>query len=87
MTWKRSLSGLLCAFNLKAQGTEVQQPEYDTARRAIITDLTSLSHTITELTAGTDYTVRVAVVNQADATHFTDADGRGRVAELIGTPR
>ena len=66
---------------------------FDTSRQAVITDLENLSHTITELTSGTEYSVRVAAVNADDPTDmtefaqtaFVDDDGRDRVAETTGT--
>ena len=58
--------------------------DYDTARQAIVTDLDNLSHTITGLTTGIEYEVRVAAVNQTDAGDFADDDGRARTAETSG---
>ena len=55
---------------------------YDTAREAIVTDLGDLSHTITGLTSGAEYTVRVAAVNRLGTTDFVDNHGRVRTAEI-----
>ena len=59
--------------------------DYDTSRQAAVTDLDNLTHTIGGLTAGAEYTVRVAAVNQTDTSDFTDGDGRERTAETAGT--
>ena len=49
---------------------------YGTARQALVTDLSDLSHTISRLTPGTKYTIRVAAVNQAAGVGLiTDDDG------------
>ena len=58
---------------------------YAAARQAVITDLSDLSHTITGLSAGSGYTVRVAAVNSADPADFTDDDGRTRAADTTAT--
>ena len=55
--------------------------DYDTSRQAIVTTLDDLSHTITGLTTGVEYTVRVAAVNQSDITDFDDDLGHSRTAE------
>ena len=55
--------------------------EYDTSRQAIVTTLNNLAHTITGLTTGAEYTVRVAAVNQSDTTDFNDDLGHSRIAE------
>ena len=60
--------------------------DYDSSRQALVTDLSDLSHTITDLVSGTGYTVRVAAVNQAAGTAvLTDDDGHGRAAETAAT--
>ena len=58
---------------------------YDTARQAIITDLSDLSHTIAGLSTGTEYRIRVAAVNSAGTADLTDDDGRTRTAETTAT--
>ena len=60
--------------------------DYDSTRQAVVTDLDSLSHTITGLTADTEYSVRVAAVNQTDTADHADDDGRERTAETTGSP-
>ena len=55
--------------------------QYDSSRQALVTDLASLSYTITGLISGEQYSVRVAAVNQADTADFVDDDGRTRAAE------
>ena len=55
--------------------------QYDSSRQALVTDLSSLSYTITGLISGEQYGVRVAAVNQADTADFVDDDGRTRAAE------
>ena len=59
--------------------------DYNSTRQAVVTDLDNLTHTITGLTAGTEYMIRVAAVNQADTADFADDDGRARTAESSGT--
>ncbi|WP_419947310.1 fibronectin type III domain-containing protein [Candidatus Poriferisodalis sp.] len=66
---------------------------YDTSRQSVITDLEDLSHTITGLTSGTEYSVRVAAVNATDPSDMTefiqsdfdDDDGHQRVVEVTVT--
>ena len=60
--------------------------QYDSARQALVTDLSSLSYTITGLISGEQYSVRVAAVNQADTADFVDDDGRTRAAETATDP-
>ena len=55
--------------------------QYDSSRQALVTDLASLSYTITGLISREQYSVRVAAVNQADTADFVDDDGRTRAAE------
>ena len=55
--------------------------QYDSSRQALVTDLASLSYTITGLISGEQYSVRVAAVNQADTADFVDDDSRTRAAE------
>ena len=59
--------------------------DYDTARQAVITDLNNLSYTISGLASGTGYSIRVAAVNSADISEFTDDDDRTRVTETTTT--
>ena len=60
--------------------------QYDSSRQALVTDLSSLSYTITGLISGEQYSVRVAAVNQADTADFIDDDGRTRAAETATEP-
>ena len=60
--------------------------QYDSSRQALVTDLSSLSYTITGLISGEQYSVRVAAVNQADIADFVDDDGRTRAAETATDP-
>lgn len=48
------------------------------------TTVTTLSHTISNLTSGTEYTVRVAAINNQGSTDFIDNHGHSRVAETTG---
>ena len=50
---------------------------YDSSRQAVVTDLGSLSHTITGLTNGAAYMVRIVAYNH---------NGDGEVAEVTATP-
>ena len=59
--------------------------QYDSTRQALVTDLTDLSHTITGLTSGAQYSVRLAAVNEDDASDFVDDDGHTRAAETQAT--
>ena len=49
------------------------------------TDLDSLSHTITGLTPGTEYTIRVAPFNEEDDSMFTNSEGHSRAREITAT--
>ena len=55
--------------------------QYDSSRQALVTDLSSLSYTITGLVSGEQHRVRVAAVGQADTADFVDDDGRTRADE------
>ena len=59
--------------------------EYEATRQELVTDLDSLSHKITGLTTGAEYTVRVAAVNQLGTADFVDNHGHARTAETNGT--
>lgn len=59
--------------------------EYSTDRQEVVSDLSNLSFTISGLTTGTEYTVRVAAVNQTDTAALTDDDGHSRAAETTAT--
>ena len=59
--------------------------EYDSTRRAVVAESSGvMSHTITGLTSGARYQVRVAAVNTDSRTVFTDDDQRERTAEATG---
>ena len=58
--------------------------DYDTTRQAIVTTLENLSYTITGLTTGAEYTVRVAAVNKLGTSDFIDNHGHVRTAEATG---
>ena len=60
---------------------------YNNTDSATVTDLTDLTHTITGLTSGSEYTVRVAAINSSDQTPLTDDDNRDRTAETTGTAK
>ena len=60
--------------------------DYDSSRQALVTNLSDLSHSITGLVSGTEYSVRVGAVNQAAGTDvFTDDDGHSRAAQTTAT--
>ena len=85
VTWQQPLWRIAPAINAYVVQWKSGNQAYDTTRQVVVTDLASLSTTITGLTTGTEYTVRVAAVNQADTTNFNDNDGRSRTAETTGT--
>ena len=58
---------------------------YDASRQATINALASLSHTISDLTTGNQYSIRIAASNLDAPTDFTDVDGRTRTAETTAT--
>ena len=58
--------------------------DYDTTRQAVVTTLENLSYTITGLTSGAEYTVRVAAVNKLGTSDFIDNHGHVRTAESTG---
>ena len=58
---------------------------YDTTRKATVTDLNDLTHTISGLTSGTEYTIRVTAANSANPDSLTDNDGHSRSSETTAT--
>ena len=58
---------------------------YDASRQATINALASLSYTISDLTTGNQYSVRIGASNLDAPTVFTDVDGRTRTAETTAT--
>ena len=58
---------------------------YDASRQATINALASLSHTISGLTTGNQYSIRIGASNLDAPTVFTDVDGRTRTAETTAT--
>ena len=58
---------------------------YDASRQATINALASLSYTISGLTTGNQYSIRIAASNLDAPTDFTDVDGRTRTAETTAT--
>ena len=58
---------------------------YDASRQATINAVDSLSHTISDLTTGNQYSIRIAASNLDAPTDFTDVDGRTRTAETTAT--
>ena len=58
---------------------------YDASRQATINAPDSLSYTISGLTTGNQYSIRIAASNLDDPTDFTDVDGRTRTAETTAT--
>ena len=86
VTWQTPLYSTTPEIDAYVVQWKSGDQDYDTTRQAAVTDLDNLTHTITGLTAGTDYTVRVAAVNQTDTADFTDDDGRERTAEATGLP-
>ena len=58
---------------------------YDASRQAMINALASLSYTISGLTTGNQYSIRIAASNLDAPTDFTDVDGRTRTAETTAT--
>ena len=58
---------------------------YDASRRATINAPDSLSYTISGLTTGNQYSIRIGASNLDAPTVFTDVDGRTRTAETTAT--
>ena len=58
---------------------------YDASRQATINALDSLSYTISGLTTGNQYSIRIGASNLDAPTVFTDVDGRTRTAETTAT--
>ena len=58
---------------------------YDASRQATINAVASLSYTISGLTTGTQYSIRIGASNLDAPTVFTDVDGRTRTAETTAT--
>ena len=81
VSWSAPLRISSPSINAYAVRWKSGDQDYDTSRQAIVTNLNNLSHTITGLTTGVEYTVRVAAVNQSDITNFDDDLGHSRTAE------
>ena len=58
---------------------------YDASRQATINAVASLSYTISGLTTGNQYSIRIGASNLDAPTDFTDVDGRTRTAETTAT--
>ena len=58
---------------------------YDASRQATINAVASLSYTISGLTTGNQYSIRIGASNLDAPTVFTDVDGRTRTAETTAT--
>ena len=58
---------------------------YDASRQATINAVASLSYTISDLTTGNQYSIRIGASNLDAPTDFTDVDGRTRTAETTAT--
>ena len=86
VSWQAPLYAIAPTIDAYVVQWKSGDQDYNTTRRAIVTDLSSLTHTITGLSAGTTYTVRVAAVNQADTADFDDNEGRSRTAETTNRP-
>ena len=81
VSWNAPLRSSSPSINAYVVQWKSGDNDYDTSRQAIVTTLDNLSHTITGLTAGAEYTVRVAAVNQSDTTDFADDLGHSRTVE------
>ena len=81
VSWNAPLRSSSPSINAYVVQWKSGNQDYDTSRQAIVTTLDDLSHTITGLTSGAEYTVRVAAVNQSDITDFDDDLGHSRTVE------
>ena len=60
--------------------------DYHSSRQTRLNGLTSLTTTITGLTNGTQYTIRVAAVRSSDPGNFLNRRGQKRYTEVAGRP-
>ncbi|MXY44700.1 MAG: leucine-rich repeat protein, partial [Dehalococcoidia bacterium] len=81
VSWNAPLQSSSPSINAYVVQWRSGDQDYDTSRQAIVTTLGNLSHTITGLTTGAEYTVRVAAVNQSNIADFFDDLGHSRTAE------
>lgn len=81
VSWNAPLRSSSPSINAYVLQWKSGEQDYETSRQAIVTTLGNLSHTITGLTTGAEYTVRVAAVNRSDITDFDDDLGHSRTAE------
>ena len=81
VSWNAPMRSSSPSVNAYAVQWKSGHQDYDTSRQAIVTTLDDLSYTITGLTTGAEYTVRVAAVNQSDVTNFDDDLGHSRTVE------
>ena len=81
VSWNAPLRSSSPSVNAYVVQWKSGEQDYDTSRKAIVTNLNNLSHTITGLTTAVEYTVRVAAVNRLDIADFDDDLGHSRTAE------
>ena len=81
VSWTASYYATTPTINAYVVQWKADGEQYDSSRQALVTDLSSLSYTITGLISGEQYSMRVAAVNQADTADFVDDDSRTRAAE------
>ena len=83
--WQRPFYQALPAISQYIVQWKSGSQSYDASRQATINAVDSLSHTISDLTTGNQYSIRIAASNLDAPTDFTDVDGRTRTAETTAT--
>ena len=83
--WQRPFYQALPAISQYIVQWKSGSQSYDASRQATINALASLSYTISGLTTGNQYSIRIAASNLDAPTDFTDVDGRTRTAETTAT--
>ena len=83
--WQRPFYQALPAISQYIVQWKSGSQSYDASRQATINAVASLSYTISGLTTGNQYSIRIAASNLDAPTVFTDVDGRTRTAETTAT--
>ena len=86
VTWQAPLYASSPTVDQYLVQWRLETEDYSDTNKAIVSATSALSHTISSLTNGKKYFVRVAAVATSAPSNLEDDDGRSRVAEASATP-